>query len=218
MGRPSLDSIQSEQDWLTCSVPEPMIAFLGEQGSLRRWRLFACNCCLRILPLLTDERSVRAVIVAERLADGKESAENAMVALEEAREAEILAWQQRMSAQCLAATAARRCLETPRRTYETTALAARGGQIAERLAQCDLLRDLFGNPFRPVVFEPSWRTPLILQMAQEIYEQENFADLPILADALEDVGCTLTGLLDHCRESALHARGCWALDRILGRE
>ena len=40
---------------------------------------------------------------------------------------------------------------------------------------------------------------------------------PVLADALEDAGCTNADLLAHCRGPGPHVRGCWAVDLILGK-
>jgi hypothetical protein len=54
-------------------------------------------------------------------------------------------------------------------------------------------------------------------IAQRIYDERAFADLPILADALEEAGCSSTELLAHCRHPGPHARGCWAVDLILGK-
>jgi hypothetical protein len=45
-----------------------------------------------------------------------------------------------------------------------------------------------------------------------------FADLPILADALEDAGCTEAAVLAHCRGGGEHVRGCWAVDLLTGRQ
>jgi hypothetical protein len=39
-----------------------------------------------------------------------------------------------------------------------------------------------------------------------------------VADALEDAGCTVAAVLDHCRQPGEHVRGCWVLDLLLSRE
>jgi len=81
-----------------------------------------------------------------------------------------------------------------------------------------LLRDVFGNPFRPLTLEPNWLTGTVVSLARAIYEVRTFADLPILADALEDAGCNNEEILSHCRRwKGPHVRGCWVLDRILGK-
>jgi hypothetical protein len=84
-----------------------------------------------------------------------------------------------------------------------------------RRAIANLLRDIFGNPFRPVSFDSGWRTPQVTAVAQTIYDERRFEDLPLLADAVEEGGCTYGDLLSHCRGPGPHARGCWALDLIL---
>jgi hypothetical protein len=43
------------------------------------------------------------------------------------------------------------------------------------------------------------------------------ARLALLADALEDAGCTDGELLGHLRGPGPHVRGCWALDLVLGK-
>jgi mannitol/fructose-specific phosphotransferase system IIA component (Ntr-type) len=48
-------------------------------------------------------------------------------------------------------------------------------------------------------FGPCWSDPTVVRVAQTIHESRNFCDLPILADALEDAGCTDAALLDHFR-------------------
>ncbi len=88
----------------------------------------------------------------------------------------------------------------------------------EMLYQADLLRDIFGNPFRPVALAPEWRTATAVGLAQAIYAGRTFGDLPILADALEDAGGDAAELLAHCRDTArTHVRGCWAVDLVLGK-
>jgi hypothetical protein len=43
------------------------------------------------------------------------------------------------------------------------------------------------------------------------------ARLAILADALLDAGCSDEDLIQHLRSPGPHVRGCWAVDRILGK-
>ena len=92
--------------------------------------------------------------------------------------------------------------------------AARGARIS------DLIREVFANPFRPPVIEPGWLAcnhGAVKHVAEQIAATGNFADLPILADAVEDAGCCDGELLRHCREERNHVPGCWALDAVLGR-
>jgi hypothetical protein len=78
-----------------------------------------------------------------------------------------------------------------------------------------VLRELHANPFRPVTFDPAWVTwhdGTVGNMAQAIYDQRDFGRMPVLADALEDA------ILAHCRGPNGHARGCWVIDGLLGRQ
>ncbi|MCU0705490.1 MAG: hypothetical protein MUF18_16070 [Fimbriiglobus sp.] len=94
---------------------------------------------------------------------------------------------------------------------------AEGVSERERLLQCDLLRCIFGNPFRPVSFDPAWITETAVALAAGIYADRALDRLPILADALEDAGCDHPDVLSHCRGPGAHARGCWVVDGVLGR-
>ena len=87
----------------------------------------------------------------------------------------------------------------------------------ERLGQAELLRDIFGNPFRPVAFHPRWRTADVLGLARGIYDDRAFDRLPLLADALMEVGCADEQVLGHCRSDGPHVRGCWVVDLVLGK-
>jgi hypothetical protein len=83
---------------------------------------------------------------------------------------------------------------------------------------CNLIRDIFGNPFRPVAFEPRWRSESAVALARTAYDTRNFTLLPILADALEEAGCDHPDVLAHCRQpDAVHVRGCWVVDGVLGK-
>jgi hypothetical protein len=84
-------------------------------------------------------------------------------------------------------------------------------------AQAALLRDLFGNPFRPVGIAGPWLTPDVAALAQAIYDGRLFGNLPVLADALEEAGCADRELVAHLRGPGPHVLGCWALDAVLGK-
>ena len=81
----------------------------------------------------------------------------------------------------------------------------------------DLIRCVFGNPFHPVALAPGWRTSAAVALADGIDADRAWERLPVLADALEEAGCDHPGLLGHLRGPGPHARGCWAVDLVLGR-
>jgi hypothetical protein len=87
----------------------------------------------------------------------------------------------------------------------------------ERSAQIRLLHCVFSNPFHPIKFDPAWLTSSVHTLAQTIYDHHLFDRFPILADALEEAGCSNNHILDHCRLQYEHGRGCWVLDSILGK-
>jgi hypothetical protein len=91
------------------------------------------------------------------------------------------------------------------------------GVTREHAAQAALVRDVFGNPFRPVAFHRSWRTDTAVSLARTMYEERDFSAMPILADALQDAGCDNDDTLNHCRGNGPHVRGCWAVDLVLGK-
>ena len=81
-----------------------------------------------------------------------------------------------------------------------------------------LIWEIFGNPFRPVTFAPEWKTSTVTALAETIYADRTFGNLPVLADALEDAGCDHADILSHCRGPGSHVRGCWVVDLVLGKE
>jgi hypothetical protein len=88
----------------------------------------------------------------------------------------------------------------------------------EERQQLALLRDVFGNPFRPVAFHAAWRTDTAVSLAKGMYESRDFGVMPILADALQDAGCDNEDVLNHCRDpEQVHVRGCWVVDLVLGK-
>lgn len=82
----------------------------------------------------------------------------------------------------------------------------------------DAIRCITGNPFRLVAFSSDWRTDTALALAILMYEGRDFSAMPILADALQDAGCDRAEVIDHCRGSGSHVRGCWVVDLVLGKE
>jgi hypothetical protein len=91
--------------------------------------------------------------------------------------------------------------------------------VRETSEQANLVRDIFGNPFRPVSFDAEWRTSTAVLLAKQMYDSRDFSTMPILADALQDAGCDNADILTHCRDAnQVHARGCWVVDLVLGKE
>jgi hypothetical protein len=88
---------------------------------------------------------------------------------------------------------------------------------AERKEQAKLLHDIFGNPFRPASINLAWLTSTVVALASQMYESRDFSAMPILADALQDVGCENEDILSHCRQPGEHVRGCWVVDLVLGK-
>lgn len=78
-------------------------------------------------------------------------------------------------------------------------------------------RELFPNPFLPLIWNPDWFVSTVRDLAAHIYATREFGTMPILADALQDAGCDNDYILNHCRAEKPHARGCWVLDAILGK-
>ncbi|MCI0462225.1 MAG: hypothetical protein L0Z62_35175 [Gemmataceae bacterium] len=221
----------TEADWLACTEPTPMLEFVFTKAgppSDRKYLLLACACCRRIWHLLTDERFRQAVDFTERYVDGRESEEDSQVL--DLRLCTLLTQQfgnnhSTMTTEGLAAELAVDLLaQNPAvaadcATRRLPWLMEREEKKAEEVAyQCGLLRDLFGNPFRPASLDPSWLTPKVVALARTIHDDRALNRIPELADALEEAGCTNTDILAHCRGLGGHVRGCWVVDLLLGKE
>ena len=68
-----------------------------------------------------------------------------------------------------------------------------------------------------MVSDPRWRTEYTVGIAAKMYDDREFAAMPILADAFEEAGCESGAILAHCREPGVHVRGCWVVDLVLGK-
>ena len=214
----------NESDWLGCTDPRPMLQLLRDKASARKLRLFAVACCRR----LSEKASFGELTVAERAADGLATEDELAVARAEAERGFQLALGQfsyvpapqylHANGAALAITYSSALAAAETASAEIAALVGEG----ERPAQAVLLRDIFGNPFRPAPAKAPgwlhWNDGAVPKLAKAVYEQRAFHHLPTLADALEEAGCSDSGLIGHCRQPGEHVRGCWAVDLVLGKE
>ena len=90
--------------------------------------------------------------------------------------------------------------------------------LAEKRRQADVIRDVYGNPYRPAVFDPAWRSEAAVALAKSMDSTCTFDAMPILADALQEAGCDSPDILQHCRGESTHFRGCWVVDTVLGND
>lgn len=207
----------TEAEWLACTDPQQMVRFVMEgKGSDRQLRLFGCACCRQIWDLLTEDCFRRAVDIAERFADGQESSKELAVAKKVSGAA--------LDRNGLAGvTGPRYCALgsawSCTRNLQTAAIYPLWilTDETQRKWQIKMLRDIFGNLFRAVTLDTAWLTSTVSVLAQALYDDRAFDRLPILADALEDAGCTDADILAHLRSPGPHVRGCWALDAVLDK-
>jgi hypothetical protein len=222
----------TEKQWLKSTDPEAMLTHLGARASDRKLRLFACACCRRAWHFVRAKRLPQLLKILEDVADGLVKD----VAREKARDrAYAVADDRRLDdmQQCLGFEIWGALDDTILRKgndFGECAAAAFGykrgigkkfdtGKAAERKQQPAVVREIFGDPFRKVKFDPAWRTDTATTLAKQMYEAREFSAAPILADALQDAGCTSEDILNHLRDpKATHYRGCWAIDLVLGKE
>jgi hypothetical protein len=202
--------IVTEADWADCTAaPWLMVDYLQHRAGAppgdRKWRLFAAACC-RLRWDGMDDRCRAAVEVAERHADGEATAAELAAALRDVAPGNR---GKGVGHRRLAARACRSPLEY-----------AQPSSAKERRQHVLLLRDVFGNPFRPVRSDRAWlawNNGTVGALAEKIYAERAFELLPVLADALEEAGCTDPEILGHLRGPGPHVRGCWAVDLLLGK-
>jgi hypothetical protein len=207
-----------EREWIKSKDPGALLLFLAQAKiSERKRRLFGCACCRLIWHRLFRESLRNAVEVAEKFADGAIGREEIEVVRDEmnAAAAEI-DFVDELEDAADAVRAVRDAVWGG--DWQVAQHAARCAWKAKKKSQVGLIRDIFGNPFRPVTINPAWRTSNVTALAQAIYDDRAFDRLPILADALEDAGCDNADILNHCRQPGVHVRGCWVVDLVLGKE
>ncbi|AMV27216.1 hypothetical protein VT84_22635 [Gemmata sp. SH-PL17] len=224
----------NELEWLACEIPEMLVREYRVAPSARKQQLLAIACCRRISHRLTPwPIAARALDVAERFAEGTASAEEMTAELPAFLEERNRAVRNLGRANPLEPL---RCLfsslEPSRYLFpelvggefsgapkSVRRVVAKKERREEFRAQSALLRDIFGSPFRSIVFAPEWRTDTVVLLSRGMYESRDFSAMPILADALQEAGCDNEDVLNHCRDVAqVHVRGCWVLDHILGKQ
>jgi hypothetical protein len=222
----------TEAEWLACADPFRLMQTMPTHPSLRKWRLLSCAFCRLVWDLLDGNGCREDVELAERFADGQATREELTTARTPARRRleAVSALSQKEAAHAvlyalldegsldgywsgvIACGAASEVLSAV--SYRPDALAA----------VLLLVIEVMGNPFRlarPAVSQ----TRDTLAVARAAYEAREStsgrldnARLAVLADSLEEAGCTDADLLSHLRSPGPHVRGCWALDLMLGKQ
>jgi hypothetical protein len=235
----------TEEEWLVSENAKEMLQCLQRQHNVnrrkigrRKIRLFGCASCRLLWNAMVDDRSRSAVEYIERLMEDQADVTDLSIVRDRALQATIAhglvrlnelsqlsrqELQQRHKATQAAYAITR---EIPWSGHAHPAIdtyigdgdpVARRNWLSELRDLSHLLHDIFGNPFRPITFDPAWLTSTAIQLARGIYDDRAFDRMPILADALQDAGCENATILDHCRGPGPHARGCFVVDLLLGK-
>jgi hypothetical protein len=224
----------TEAEWLTCANARTMLTFLREKPGERKLRLFACACCRLRWPGDEDGCLERAVSAVESYLDGRGTWADVEAAYEEAHLRLMVTGRALDEAGWGTDRAAFRAAQDRRRVADAAhwiacgaynhavhfvvRFAQQGATKKQRAGFAELVREVFGNPFRAVRVDPawlSWNGGLVRRLAQSIYDERRFGELGVLADALEEAGCGAGDLLAHCRSPGPHVLGCWAVDALL---
>jgi hypothetical protein len=208
-------------EWADCDRPDDMLTAARERLTDRQLLLFACGCC-RLTRTATADFSQTADVI-ERLLDTHarprgQSIFEAIQGVLTGNVAGLIAQTLSLSSQGtwqLARQTSALCRAVELQTQAGVPVGTFAPPADAR--QGDLLRDILGDPFRPVPFDPRWRTSTVIELATAIEADRAWDRLPILADALQDAGCDDPRVLDHCRGRGEHVRGCWIVDGCLER-
>ena len=201
----------TEEEWLTCTDPKPMLEFLRGKASDRKLRLFAVSAVRRLA--LGDERIAQVIQTSELYADG----EAKWIELSDARKLMKVVFKEAMQHRNTIGFGAW-VVQMVEATAHPSAKVA-----AQRIARmgylaADAVREILGDPFRPTTINPLWFTFKVVKLARTVYEDRAFDRMPELASALDDAGCDSAEILNHCRGSGPHVRGCWVVDLVLGKD
>ncbi len=214
----------TEAEWEATQFPRRLLAALGDSLSVRKQRLLGVAACRLLPPEVLGGEATRLFESAERLAERPDVTVTGKVLSHH-----LVG--RRLSRRLCSLTAYRDGIEVAiREMFRGDAMLVVGslgratgridpaGEFEHRdMPLSDVVRDIVGYPFRSIAFSPTWRTATTVAIAAGAYADRAFERLPVLADALEDAGCDSEPLLAHLRGPGPHARGCWALDAVLGK-
>ncbi len=206
----------TEREWLDSIHPMRMLRFLGERASDRKLRLASCAYC-RCFWSLMRQASRKAVLLGEQMADEPVDEGHRQAVIRAAIEA-VCRFEDTDGDFFMAANIAYRVpLNDGWYAVESTM-----GNYSENASGVPIVNDIFGNPFRPVTINPNWVSPTIQTLSRAAYDHRimptgtlDNARLTILADALEEAGCTNADIFDHLRRPEPHVPGCWVVDSLL---
>ncbi len=192
----------TEEEWLIESDPFKLIGAC--KVSQRKGKLFVVGCCLQHKSVIGNRLNRKAIYAVEKYADGQIEYDELRANFGSGKMG------YRIATAC--------SIECPIPMFVILGSCMTDDLKYEQIIECQLIRDIFGNPFRPVVADPAGLTPTVVGIASAIYADRVFDRMPILADALEEAGCTNADVLLHCRGAGPHVRGCWVVDLVLGKE
>lgn len=222
----------TEAEWLACEDPRHLLGYLRGRGTDRKFTLLAAAWCRHGPTLRPDADEVSLLDLLERAADARLGDDEYWRGLETfldnaARNPVSLAdpaGALRALSRHAVMIAVDRSDAFEKADWVLSKIGLAGvfcdppDVPASLTAECALLRDIFGNPFRPVRLRPEWMTEGVVVRAAQIYESRDFTEMSVLADALEDARCDNADVLSHCRDAGPHVRGCWVIDLLLGKE
>jgi carbon storage regulator CsrA len=215
--------------WIRGTDPSQLLALLPATTSARKLRLFAVACARRVEGVWNQGTRLDVLDLVERFADGLPCLELTSAV----RRLTVLLGEVLYRDHLGPSVSAARGAALPdasqaaaRASWDAVnacghALADDKDEEAARRAQVYLLHCIFGNPWEPIEVGRdvlAWHDGLIVSAARRIYESRDFTELPVLADMLEDAGCSDARMLDHCHGPGPHARGCFVVDLILAKD
>jgi hypothetical protein len=220
----------TETEWLACTDPMQMLEFLRGKVSERKLRLFAAAGFRRLVGLLPDPRQRRGIEVLELLAEGAVTRFECRGVAVEVRHGiplddRVAGTMPTDDPYHAALMLYREFCSSSVAIHAVHAAGSLADGAGEQREQVRLMGCIFGNPFRRVTVSREWQTPQVMALAQAAHDDRilpagtlDTTRLAVLADALEEAGCTGADILSHCRNAGPHVRGCWVIDLLLGKQ